>query len=157
MFAAMRRLFPFILLHCFAALGGQRVNVEQPMMTVAPTTDRLREWCGAGGSYDACTRFVAFRLEASCTAEGRITASARFRPWIILRNHQSLAHEHDHIGDVRRAVEVFLTGLESLETGSAEECRARVLAETASFGDTLRGYALASNLERHPILRRAYK
>lgn len=58
---------------------------------------------------------------------------------------------------MRRAVEVFLTGLESLEFSSSAACEAKVLAETTSFGDTLRGYALASNIERHPILRRARK
>ncbi|HEX6084481.1 MAG TPA: hypothetical protein VF266_08140 [Thermoanaerobaculia bacterium] len=153
----MRRLLPLILLHCLAASGGERVNVEQPIMTLAPTHERLREWCGADGHYDACTRFVGFRLEASCAPDGRIIATARFRPWIILRNRHSLAHEHDHIADVRRAVEVFLTGLESLDPASPEQCRARVLEETTTFGNTMRAYALASNLERHPILRKARK
>lgn len=152
----MRRLIPLILLHCLTASGGERVNVEQPVVTLAPTAERLRDWCGAEGSYDACTRFVAFRLQASCV-DGRIEATATFRPWIILRNNRSLAHEHDHIGDVRRSVEVFLTGLASRRFASDAECRAAVLEEREGFGDTMRGYALASNLERHPILRRARK
>ncbi|HYC91204.1 MAG TPA: hypothetical protein VEO54_18435 [Thermoanaerobaculia bacterium] len=149
----MRRLstpLAIILLHCLAAAGGERVNVGQPMMTVAPTTEHLRQRCGVEGNYDACTRFVAYRLDAACTDEGRIAATATFRPWIILRNLHSLSHEHEHIGDVRRSVEAFLTGLESLRFSSAEECRARVLEERASFGTTMRAYALASNLERHP-------
>lgn len=160
MFAAMHRLFvtAIILLHCLPAAGGGGVNVEQPMMTLAATKDHLRQWCGVAGSYDACTRFIAYRLEASCAAgDGgwRIQATAKFRPWIFLRNLESLAHEHEHVRDVRRSVEVYLTGLQSLPFATEGDCRARALTETAAFGTTMRGYALASNLERHPTLRTA--
>jgi hypothetical protein len=155
----MRTLFlAFILLHSLSVLSSEGVNVEQPMMTLAPTNDRLREWCGAGGTYDACTRFVAYRLEASCVAgadDWRIEVTARFRPWILIRNPESIPHEHEHVGDVRRSAEVFVFGLRSLRFESAAACEAKALSEAASFGDAMRGWALQSNLERHPILRRA--
>ena len=158
MFAAMQRLLmtAFILLHCLPAAGGGAVNVEEPMTTLAATNEHLRRWCGVAGSYDACTHFIAYRLQASCAAgDGawRIRATAKFRPWIFLRNLESLAHEHEHVRDVRRSVEVFLTGLESLQFPTEGDCKAKVLSETAGFGATMRGYALASNLERHPTLR----
>jgi hypothetical protein len=147
----------FIVLYCFEVAGRDRVTVENPIVSLAATAQELRELCGTEGDYDACTRFVAFRLQASCfsTDTGwRATASATFRPFILLRNMRSLSHEQLHIGDLRRSVETLLIFLEETPFASEASCRSSVSAESAAFGSSMRQFALESNEARHPSLRR---
>ncbi len=131
-----------------------QVTVEEPLLRVVPTIDHLRQWCAAEGSYDACTQFIAYRLEARCVPDGQqgwsMDAAARFRPWIFLYNLRQLSHEREHIGDVQRSAEELVAGLEHLRFASAEECEARALTERAAFGAAMRNFATASNAKRHP-------
>ena len=147
-----------ILLHGPTALadGDGNVQVLEPMTKIVSSTAELEAACAGVGKYDACTRMIAYRIEAACTSDGgewRMDATASFRPWIILRKLQSLSHEHEHVEDIRRAATRHILGLEDLRFGSAEECRARTLAENAGFAETMRQFALDSNLARHPQLR----
>jgi hypothetical protein len=142
-----------ILLICPAAFGSERVSIATPLVKLAPSDARLHEWCAAEGPYDACTRFVAFRLDAHCASDGntwRIDASATFRPWILLRNMRSLPHEYLHIGDVRDAVEALIAALDGSAFEDESQCRARALIEQSSFESHLRAFARASNDRRHP-------
>ena len=147
-----------ILLHCPAALadGDGNVRVLEPMTKIVTSAAELRAICGAPGKYDACTRMIAFRLEATCLPDGdawRMDATASFRPWIVLERLQSLSHEHEHVEDIRRAAERHLLGLEELRFASFEACTARTLTENGEFGATMMRFALDSNLARHPSLR----
>jgi len=151
----MRRLILLlpILLHCFTALGGERVSIETPVVTLALTDTRLNQLCGAEGKFDACTRFVGFRLDAGCAYDGRewrMSAGAKVRPYIVLKNLHSLPHEYLHIGDVRQAVETLAATLGAAEFASEPQCRARALSEQAAFESELRAFARASNVARHP-------
>jgi len=151
----MRRLLlaVSILLHCFAARGGERVSIATPLVTLAPSDARLHEWCAAEGKFDACTRFVGFRLDAGCSYDGRawrMAASATFRPYIVLRNMHSLPHEYLHIGDIRQAVEALAATLGSTDYTSEPQCRQQALSEAAAFESNLRAFARKSNAMRHP-------
>jgi hypothetical protein len=109
------------------------------------------------GDYDACTRFVAFRLEATCSPapDGfRVSASATFLPWVLMRNIRQLGHEQEHIADVRVSVSRYLEELEGRVFRTGADCEQSVLSERALFGERLRGYAIESNQARHASLRR---
>src|SRR5687768_9744854 len=73
--------------------------VADPLVRVVPTDEHLREWCGVDGRIEACTRFIAYRLETACAPAGEgwtMRAKATFRPWIFLLNLSQAAHEHEH-------------------------------------------------------------
>lgn len=143
-----------ILLHGFVASAGE-VVVEEPVTRIVPTRDHLRAWCRTTGPYDACTTFFGFRLDGTCAPEGAswtIRASASFRPWILLVNLQKLPHEMEHIEDMRRSARRFLGELETLRFRTEEDCRAKVIDESGHFGETMRAFALQSNLRHHPQL-----
>src|SRR6476659_3980613 len=87
------------------------VVVAKPLLKVMNNVQRLREVCTSDGDFDACTRFVAFRLNAVCARAGdgwSIEASATFRPWIFLYNMGSLSHEQLHIDDIRTYTQRYL-------------------------------------------------
>ena len=131
------------------------VIVAPALIRSVPTRQHLREWCGAPGDYEACTRFISFRLEATCAPEAdrwTMDAAATFRPWIFVRNAEHLMHEHEHIRDVERLTAQHVAGLEALSFTSADECRQRSIQEAARFGETMRDFARRSNEERHPVL-----
>jgi len=147
-----------ILLHCLAADARDRVTVEEPITSLAASDQQLREACGAQGNYDACTRFVAFRIDASCStsAEGwQVTgATATFRPYILLRELHSLAHEYQHVDDLRHSIDRLLIEMEEARFDSEAGCLALVAREKGAFGATMQRFALESNLSRHPSLRK---
>lgn len=134
--------------------ANEFVVVAQPLIRFVPTQQHLREWCGAPGDYEACTRFIGFRLEATCAPAGgrwTIAAAATFRPWIFVRGAEHLMHEHEHIRDVERFTAQHVAGLEALSFPSADECRQRSIQETSRFGEAMREFARRSNEERHPV------
>lgn len=151
-------LAAFILLQCpvAAAAEGDNVVVLAPLTKATASIRDLREACQGPGRYDACTRIVAVRLEAHCSVDGgawTLDASATFRPFIFLHNIQRLTHEKEHIEDIRRSAERFVNGLESIRFESQGQCEARSLVEGAAFASQMGGFALESNLTRHPQLR----
>jgi hypothetical protein len=148
----------FILLHCLdaTAAAGDNVSVLTPLTKTTSSVDELRDLCQGPGRYDACTRMIAYRLEAHCAPRGdawTLDATARFRPWIFLHNPQRLTHEKEHVEDIRRSAERYVLGLESLTFASRAACESRGLAERAAFEMNMAGFALESNLARHPQLR----
>lgn len=135
------------------------VTVADPLLRFVPSGKQLREWCGASGAYEACTRFISFRLEATCVPaeEGKtwgVSAKATFRPWIFLRGATYLMHEHEHIRDVERFTAQHVAVLEAIVFRTADDCRERSVHESARFSETMREFARRSNEERHPTLRR---
>ncbi len=148
----------FIVLHCPAtsAAEGENVEVLTPLTKVTSSISDLREACRGAGQYDACTRMIAYRLEAACSVEGngwKLEATARFRPWIFLYNVRRLTHETEHVEDIRRSAERYVSGLESIRFESLAVCESRGLAERAGFEMQMASFALESNLARHPQLR----
>lgn len=131
------------------------VVVAHPLIRFVPTQQHLREWCGAAGDYEACTRFISFRLESTCAPVAdrwAMEAVATFRPWIFVRGAEHLMHEHEHIRDVERFTAQHVAGLEALWFTSGDECRQRSIQEASRFGETMRAFARRSNEERHPLL-----
>lgn len=148
----------FIVLHCPAALAAEEANVQvlTPLTKVTSSVSELQEACQGPGRYDACTRMIGYRLEAACSVEGKgwkLDARARFRPWIFLHNPQRLTHEKEHVEDIRRSAERYVSSLESLTFDSLPACESRGLAERAAFEMQMAFFALESNLTRHPQLR----
>jgi hypothetical protein len=146
----------FIVLHSLVANGSERVTIEKPIVSIAASSAHLREFCGAEGNYDACTRFVGFRLEAVCFSSGdvwRAGGTATFRPFITLRNLDSTTHELLHVEDMRRSVELLLVELTETRFESEPACNTRVASETGAFGRSMQRFALESNLARHDAVR----
>jgi hypothetical protein len=119
------------------------------------TMQQLRDDCGGLGDYDACTRFVAWNLEASCIQQKdgwEIHATASFTPWIVLLNIEELSHELEHVRDVTRSAQQYAEELESLRFASEADCRARSIGEAGSFETVVRRFAAESNAMRHPLV-----
>ena len=133
------------------AAGGV---VVQPVVVKLVSLDRVHGACGSEREFDACTRFVAYGLDATCDTRGALTASITFRPMIFLYNIQQLTHEKVHIEDIRRFADAYVTEIEQKSFETETQCRAEARLAMNNFGETLRGFAERSNLERHPLLRR---
>ena len=131
-----------ILLHCDAA-SAATVVVERPLTRLAPTVLDLHKTCADPGDFDACTVFIAYRLDARCSPRDtvwRIDARATFRPRIRLYNIRQLPHEWLHINDVRQSVERYAVELEESEFASQDDCDAAALAASSGFEDNLREF-----------------
>ena len=134
------------------------VVVAQPLLKVVHNVQRLREVCTADGDFDACTRFVAYRLKAACARnddQWSIEATATFRPWIFLNNLGSLAHEQRHIDDIRTYAERYLIEIGREQFASRDVCEATALAAAAGFEQKMREFAARSNEERHHAVLRS--
>lgn len=121
------------------------------MVRVVSTLEQVHERCGTG-NFDACAKFIAFRLEARCSTRGAswsMEASATFRPWITLYNIRKLPHEHEHIADVRESVAGYVTELETLAFPTEGQCQQSVRTLNESFGEKMGEFAIASNSRHH--------
>ena len=128
------------------------------MTTAVANVQRLRDVCTPDGDFDACTRFVAFRLTATCSLRDdrwAIDASATFRPWIFLHNMHSLDHEHLHISDIHGLAERYVEELMHDSFATREACEATALAASSGFEVKMREFARRSNEQRHRALLRA--
>ena len=139
-----------ILLQCTAAWAAETVAVERAVIRFVPL-QHLHELCSADGDFDACTRFVAYRLEAHCDSSN-LQASITFTPLIFLYNIRQLPHEELHIDDIRRFASAYVGELERLNFSSADQCEAETFRLTTGFGQKMREFADRSNRERHPLL-----
>lgn len=123
------------------------------MTRVVPTVEQLRNLCGAAGQFDACTRFVGYRLTATCSLQSdgwKLDASATFRPWLVLLNVRKLPHELEHISDVERRLSTYVSGIGERRFDSSRACATAAAAESSIFGATMKQLADASNLAMHP-------
>lgn len=157
----MRTSFLALLLVAVAgaAAAADRVVVAAPILNVVHNAEGLRDVCPADGEFDACTRFVAFRLIASCSVRSdgawTIDASATFRPWILAWHLSSIAHEHLHIDDIHESAERYVESLMQQTFVSQAACESETLAAQASFGESMRTFARRSNEKRHRAILRA--
>ena len=125
----------------------------EPAVVKLMSLDRLHDTCASEREFDACTRFVAYRLDASCDSHGALRASVTFRPMIFLYNVQELTHEKLHIEDIRRFADAYVTDIEQKPFETESQCRDAAQLATDRFGATMQSFAMRSNLERHPSLR----
>jgi hypothetical protein len=141
------------------AAAADRVIVAPPLMNVVNNAHRLHDVCPSDGDFDACTRFVAFRLTASCSprreGEWAIEASAAFRPWIFAWNLASIPHEQLHIADIRESAERYVDALMQKSFTSQSACEAAALSASSSFEEKMREFARRSNERRHRAILRA--
>lgn len=133
----------------------QAVIVQPPATSIVPSLQGLHEICGPG-SFDACTLFVAYKLDVQCVTRNgapAMNASVTFRPMVFVYNIRQLPHEMMHVEDVRHFSSQYVDTIASVPFRSDAECREESSRLIAAFGDRIREFALRSNLERHPILR----
>jgi hypothetical protein len=135
-----------------AILLAAIVIVQTPTIRLVPL-QTVHNACGAAGEYDACTRFVAYRLDAVCTG-GRVRATVTFRPLIFLYDIHQMTHEKLHIEDIRRFADAYVTDIEQKAFETDSQCCAEMFSAIGNFDATMRAFAERSNLERHPELRR---
>jgi hypothetical protein len=148
----MRSTFLYLLVTLIvqqAAATG--VLVQPPSVSLVPL-HRVHEACGSEGDFDACTLFVAYRLEATCHGQS-ITATVTFRPLILLHNIHQLSHEKLHIEDIRGFATAYVSDIEQNAFETPSQCQAEALAAERRFAETMRGFARHSNAVRHPTLR----
>lgn len=142
-----------------SAAAAERVTVAAPLIHVVNNAQRLRDVCPADGEFDACTRFVAYRLTASCSlrtnGEWGIDAAATFTPWIVAWHLASIPHEQLHIRDIRESVERYIDALSQTSFVSQSACEADALSAAASFEQKMREFARRSNEQRHRAILRA--
>ena len=153
----MRRLFlgSLMLLQCAAAEAGQ-LTMNDPAIRVVASVKQMRDYCGVDGTYDACTQFVSFKLEASCSAEGtswRIRTAAALTPSIVLYNLGSLRHENAHIADMTGSVTHYMSAIEAQQFASPDLCRDHASAVMSGFGIAVRTFARESLDLRDPTTR----
>ena len=118
--------------------------------------DRVHNACGSDREFDACTLFVAYKLEANCFYR-KIDVSVTFRPMIFLNNIQQLSHEWLHIEDIRSYAGAYVTDVEQKTFETESQCRTEAQLASDNFGATMRAFAERSNRERHPTLRLALR
>ena len=147
-----RTLFvSLIVLRSTSVLGGE-VIVNHPVTRVVTSLKQLSSTCGIDGTYDACTQFFAYRLEASCS-DDRMHATAAITPSIVLYNLRSLYHEHEHIQDMSDSLRRYVDALENRPFDSEVECRAAAADAMKSFESTVREFAAESLTLRDPTLK----
>lgn len=123
------------------------VIIQAPTVRLLPL-QTIHALCGTAGEYDACTRFVAYRLEASCSGRHAV-AAATFRPLIFLYNIHELSHEYEHIEDIRAFAERFVTNVEQRTFDSETECRDEMRLATTEFAERLAAAATDSVRRLH--------
>lgn len=147
-----RSLFISVMvLRSVAAFGGE-VTMNHPTIRLVASVKQMRDHCGLDGTYDACTQFVAYRLDAECS-DARIRASVAITPLIVLYNMNSLPHENNHIDDMRGSLSRFVHALEGRTFDSDAVCRDAAAAVMQDFSSTVRRFARESLALRDPTLK----
>lgn len=137
------------------ALAASLVAIAPTEVVHVATPQELQAQCGVSRRIEACTTLVAYALTASCTPDGRLTASAHLTPRVILMNKEAHQHELLHIADLRASVDDHLQRLEEARYASPVACRDAAARASLEFGRDLVRFAKESNEARHPFLRSA--
>lgn len=130
------------------------VRVREPMVRLVRPVE-LPLHCGNGANIQACTTFVAQRLECECSStEGgwRIDAHAQFIPVMFVTGPVWVRHENDHVADVRGRVESHLQNLAMRRFEAFDECQVAADRERNGFPELMNQFKLESNLAFHPQL-----
>jgi hypothetical protein len=112
----------------------------QPVMVRAVPLSAVHSACGNEGDFEACTRFVAYRLDAECAGR-KLHASVTFRPVVFVFDLHQLTHEYTHVDDVRAYATEYASQIEEMTFDSDEQCRDAALSAAGRFGETMREFA----------------
>ena len=127
----------------FAAM----VIVHTPVVKFVPI-GMVKAACGSDHEFEACTRFVSYRLDAHCGAE-KAEASIAFQPMIFIHDLRALSHEHVHIEDIREYAAAYVTDIEQKRFQSESQCRSELDLARKTFGATMREFAARSMRHIH--------
>lgn len=149
-----------VLLSLLVSLSATSAEVSVPPLRTRVVTTRaeLVKVCGTSNRVFGCTSFVGQTLTCACERVGdswRIRGTAQFIPFVFIYSKQmdGIAHEKDHINDIRGWAGEYLRDLEARIHVSIEECDRAAASETASFVGRMNDWKVRSNEERHPELK----
>lgn len=128
------------------------VAVREPIVEFVRHAD-LQRSCGSDTRVEACTAFAGQRLDCACGPAGdgwRMEAHAQFIPVMYIDGPEYVAHERDHIEDIRASLARYLESLRMLRFHSAEECRAAAALREATFLGVMDALKVESQTARHP-------
>lgn len=143
------RITTLLLLTVSIVLPVQAAGVfVQPAMVLSVPLGRVHSACGDEGDFDACTQFVAYRLDARCDGP-RLHASVTFRPVIFLHNADRLTHERMHIDDIRTYAAEYALQLEASTFDSDGQCSDAARQAIDGFGEKMHDFARRSMAHIH--------
>jgi hypothetical protein len=153
-----RTLVLISLLTSFSAAVAAEVSVPPMRTRVVATRAELVKVCGTTNRVFGCTSFAGQKLTCACERAGeswRIRGTAQFIPFVFIYAKQldGIAHEKDHINDIRQWATEYLNDLEARLYQSPEECERDATLETEGFTSQMNRWKIRSNEERHPELR----
>ena len=157
----MPRLLAILsLLVSVSAVRSAEITVPAMRTRVVANRSELVKACGTTNRVFGCTSFVGQTLICACELVGgswRIRGAAQFIPYVSIYSKQmdGIAHEKDHVNDIRTWLSEYLQQLESRTYSSSEECNRDGLSESASFKSRMDGWKVRSNEDRHPELKMA--
>ena len=138
-----------------AADMASAVSVRQPLTRLVRRSE-VESACGIRG-VAACTGFVGQRIDCDCEESGagwQIRARAQFIPVMFLFDATWAAHEHEHIGDVREALESYIELLQQRRFENIAECQDEANRQKDGFVALMDRFKLESNAARHPRFAR---
>ena len=130
--------------------------MNRAVVTIVPNIGALNKICNSSDYLYACTDFREM-FSCSCSQvlqEWRLDVSAHITPLIYLWKLEYVAHEKDHIGDIRVALQTYVNDLDGRSFASLEECGDAAQHEMTGFHHLMDVMKEDSNVKRHPFYRR---
>ena len=140
------------------AFGGLRAGAEpftialdQPRVHLIDRDD-LRIHCRTDKDINGCAEFLGEVLRTRCERRDnnwRISATARFIPYLYVTSLQVVAHEQLHLDDITQQLQTFLGELTSRGFATELACRADADFESAVFALRMNVFRTDSNERLH--------
>lgn len=134
-----------------AAADPFTIALEQPRVHLVDRDD-LRIHCRTDKDITGCAEFLGEVLRCRCERRNdnwRISATARFIPYVYVTSLQVVAHEQLHLDDITQQLQTFLTDLTSRPFGSQPACQADADFEAAVFALRMNTFRIDSNERLH--------
>ena len=129
----------------------KKVDVGRQRVIEVKTQAELYRMSGKD-RINACTRFAAYQLSASCSGsdnEWSMTASARFTPYTFLFRHDERLHEKLHVRDVQESAAHYLRELEADRFENRSMCESAAARAVRDFPRQMEQFVHASDEKRH--------
>ena len=134
-----------------AAGDSFTIALEHPRVHLVDRDDLLIH-CRTDKDINGCTEFLGEVLRCRCERQNdnwRISATARFIPYVYVTSLQVVAHEQLHLDDISQQLQTFLTDLTSRPFQSEVTCKADADFEAAVFGLRMNVFRVGSNERLH--------
>jgi hypothetical protein len=153
-----RLLVLLSLMVSLSAVRSAEITVPPMRTRIIANRSELVQACGTTNRVFGCTSFVGQTLTCTCERVGEswhIRGAAQFIPYVSIyaRQMDGIAHESDHVNDIRTWLADYLQELESRRYSSSDECDRDALSESGSFKSRMDAWKVRSNEDRHPELK----